>query len=146
MRAVVDAEDAVLVGWAKRHQLAAESLADPPGSVPEADEAVTVDLANLVAWCVLNGRQHLGKAARARPVALGRRRHVESLVRPLVVIARPPFVEGPLTISEIAEGSSADDFGFERAMEALFLALRLRVARPTVQDADAKPQQPDAEA
>src|SRR5262245_15699644 len=145
MRAIMHAEDAILGCWAERHELGTEGLADPPGPVAEADESVTVDLADLVTWCVFDGGQHVGEAARARPVARGRRRHVERLVRPLVVIARAPSVESPLTISEIAEASSADDFGFERSMETLFLALRLRVARPTVQDADAEPQQPDAE-
>ena len=77
MRAVVHAEDTILDGRAKRHQLAAECLAGSPGSVPEADEAITVDLANLVARCVLDRGQAVGKAARDRPVALGRRGHVE---------------------------------------------------------------------
>ena len=146
MRAVAHAEDTILDGRAKRHQLATECLAESPGPVPEADEAITVDLADLIARCVLDRGQDVGKAARARPVTLGRRGHVECFVWSFVVVARAPSIEGSLALGEIAEASPIDHLGLERAMEAFFLALGLRMARPTVQHADAEPQQPDAEA
>ncbi len=41
--------DAVFVGGAKRDRLPAQGLADPPGPALEADEAVVVDLADLIA-------------------------------------------------------------------------------------------------
>jgi len=51
------AEDAVLVCRVKRDVLAAEGLADPPGPIPEADEAVAVDLADVVAGSVVDCRR-----------------------------------------------------------------------------------------
>ena len=61
MGAVVDVEAPSSIGRAKRDVLAAECLADAPGSVLEVDEAVAADLAHMVAGRVLDRRQNFGK-------------------------------------------------------------------------------------
>ena len=67
-------------------------------------------------------------------------------MRPLVIIARPPFVEGALTVGKITEALSVEDFRLEGAVEPLFLALRLRMVRRARAAPDAEPHQPDGEA
>ena len=67
-------------------------------------------------------------------------------MRSLVVVARAPVVEGTLAFGEIAEAAPADHLGLEGAVEALLLALGLRMTRAAVQHSDAEPHQPDAEA
>src|SRR3984893_13728079 len=146
VNAIVHVKDAVLAGRPKRDWLAAQGLADAPRAVLEADEALDVDLADLVARRVLDRRQIVGEGSWARPVALSRRCHAERLMRPLVVIALTPFIKGALTIRVIAEALSVHHLGGERAMEAFLLALRLRMIRPAVQHADAQPHQPHGEA
>ena len=84
--AKVDGEDAILPGRAQSDHLALQALADAPGAVLEADEAVAADLADLVVEAVLDRRQNLGKRPRARLVALRRRRHAERLVRALMIV------------------------------------------------------------
>src|SRR5437879_6141316 len=101
MRAVVHIEAPVLSRRAKCDVLAAERLAEAPSFVPEVDEAVDGDLAHLVARRVLDRRQDLWERTRARLIPLRRRCHAESLVRPLMIITRPPFIEGALAGGEI---------------------------------------------
>src|ERR1700741_1111730 len=67
-------------------------------------------------------------------------------MRPFGVVKRSPFIEGALAIRKIAKAAPTEHLGFECAMEAFFLALGLRVERPTVQNPDAETHQPDAEA
>ena len=146
MRWAVHGEGPILAGRAQGDRLAAQGLADAQRSVLETDEAVAVDLANLVAGRILDRRQNLGERPRARSVALPRRRHAERRVRPLVIVAWAPVIEGALAVGEIAEAAPADHFGLEGPMEALLLALGLGMMRPAVQHPDAEPHQPDAEA
>jgi hypothetical protein len=86
MRTVEEVEDAVCGAWTDGDDLAAQGLADAPGSVVEADVTVLVDFADSVAGGVFDRRQRLGKGSWPRPVTLRRRRHVEGFMRPLVVV------------------------------------------------------------
>src|SRR5882724_4321702 len=145
MGAVVHAEDAVLDGRTHGDGLAAEGLADAPRAVLEADEAVLVDLADAVAGPVLDGRQGFGEGAWARVVAVGRHRQGERIVRPVVVVEMAPGVEGTLAVDEIAEAVGLQQLGLEGAMEALVLALGLRMVRPPMTDPHTQAQQPGGE-
>ena len=58
--AIAHGEHAVLAARAKGDRLAPQSLADAPGAVLEADEAVAVDLAHLIAGRVFDRRMDLG--------------------------------------------------------------------------------------
>src|SRR5579863_6528439 len=136
MGTVVDRKDAVRAGRSKGDQLAAQGLADAPTFVLEANEPDAVDLANLVAWRVLDRRQRRGKRSRTWPVALSRGRHAERLMWPLVIVERTPAVEGALAVGKIAEATPIEHFGLEGAMEALLLALGLRMTRSAMQYAD----------
>ena len=64
--AIVHGIDAVLVGGAKGNRLAAQGLADAPGPVLEADEAVAVDLAHSP------GAYSIGGGASGKGRGLGR--------------------------------------------------------------------------
>jgi hypothetical protein len=145
MGAEVDGEDPIFPGRAQGDQLAAQALADAPVAVPETDEAVAADFADLIIEAVFDRRQNLGERPRARPVALRRRRHAERFMRPLMVVEGAPVVEGALALGEIAETATADHLRLEGPMEALFLALGLGMTRPAVRHANAKPREPDAE-
>ncbi len=117
MGAEVDGEDSVLAGRAQGDQFAAQALADAPVAVPETDEAVAADFADLIVGGVFDRRQNLGERPRAWSVALRRRRHAERFMRPLVVVERAPVVEGALAVGEIAKAAPADHLGLEGAME-----------------------------
>jgi hypothetical protein len=88
MGAKVDGEDPVLAGRAQGDQLAAQALADAPVAVPETDEAVAADFADLIVGGVFDRRQNLGERPRARPIPLRRGRHAERFMRPLMVVQR----------------------------------------------------------
>ena len=60
MGAIVHGEHPILVRRAESDRLAAQGPADAPRPVLEADEAVAVDLADLVAGGVLDRRRNLG--------------------------------------------------------------------------------------
>src|SRR6476659_8240231 len=113
-------KDAIPASGAKGYQLAAEGLADAPSPIFEIDEAVAADFADLVARRVFDCWQNVGDGLRARPVSLRRRRHAERFVRPLMIIARTPFVEGTLALAEITKAAPVHHFGLEGAVEALF--------------------------
>ena len=71
------------------------------------------------------------------PVAVERHGATKSVVGTLRVVDMAPLVECVLGLGEIGKGRSLQRLGLERAMEALVLALRLRMIRPAVADRDA---------
>src|SRR5580658_1101903 len=145
LRAVMQTEHGVGSGRAQRDGLAAEGFADAPEPVFETDEAGAIDLADGIAGTVFDRRELLRKAARTEMVARAGGLEPQRLVRPLVIVDRPPCVEGALAGSEIAKAVPVQDLGLQRAMEALVLALRLRMVRPAMRDADPQPHQPRRE-
>src|SRR5437762_8411307 len=76
---------------------------------------------------------------------IGRHGKIERFMRALVVIDRPPAIEGTLAMGEIGEALAAEHLGLERAVKALVLSLGLRVIRPAMGDLYPQAQQPDAE-
>ncbi len=78
--------------WAAAHHgLLAERLADANGPVPETDHTFAVDLANNIARPVLDRRQILAERPRAGAIARRRRRGAKRLMRPLMIMGRPPW-------------------------------------------------------
>src|SRR2546430_7999163 len=66
-------------------------------------------------------------------------------MRALAIIDRPPAVEGLLALDEIGEAFAIEDLGLERAVEALVLALGLRMIGPAMTDPDSQAHQPYGE-
>ncbi len=64
---------------------------------------------------------------------LGRKRsagtaRIQGVVQALMmIVAVPPGIEGTLGIEEIVEGATIEQLGLERAVEALVLAMALRI-------------------
>src|ERR1039457_71825 len=97
MGAVVNVENAILGTGSQRHRLLAERLADANGAAPETDRTVAANLANNIARPILDRRQSLAERPRAGAIARRRRLEAERLMRTLMIIDRPPPVEGVLT-------------------------------------------------
>ena len=135
----------VLSGWHQSDRVSGERLGQFEDLALEADAAFVLDAADLMFGRVLDGRQGLGEGTRTGSEPGGRHVQVEGLVGPLAVVDDAPAVEGPLAVPEIAEGRTAQQFGLQRAVEALVLAQRLRMIGTAVTEADAEAQQPDAE-
>src|ERR1041385_1881979 len=108
MGAKMNAEDAVLGGRTKRDPLAAKRLAEANATVPEADVARPVHLAHDVASSVFDRRQTLRERPIAWPITLTRNCHVDRLMRPVVVVAVPPAVEGALALIEVGQAVECD--------------------------------------
>src|SRR5438874_6650594 len=145
MGAVVHREDAVLESWPERDELAAESFSDAPDPVLEADPAADIDLADNVAWSVFDRRQCFAIGSGTHTIAIGRHREAKRLMRALAIVDRPPAVEGLLALDEISEAFAVEHLGFERAMEALVLALGLRMIGPAMADPDPQAHEPHSE-
>jgi len=60
-----------------------------------------------------------------------------------MVIDRAPLIQALLHSTQIGKDRAIENLGFQRAMETLFFALSLRMARPTVTNPNAQLQQPD---
>ena len=144
--AEIDAVDAVLDGRAQRDRLGSEWLAKTNPAAFETDIAILVGLADDVVGAVFDRRQHLGERARTRAIALPRRCHVERLVRPLMIVDVAPAIECALALDQIGIGTPGENLGLQGAMEALVLALRLRMIGASVRHPHAQSHQPDREA
>src|SRR5437016_12933790 len=93
-----------------------ECFTDPPYPALEADPAVEIDAADIVSRSVVDGRQHFGIGPFAHAIALGGHREIERFMRALVVVDRPPAIEGMLAMGEIGEALAAEHLGLERAV------------------------------
>ena len=103
-------------------------------------------LAHLETGRVLDRRQVLGKRDRTGAIATGGSSQAQRIVRTNQVVALAKvMIELALAVFEGGEVEVAQNFEQERAMEALVFALGLRVISPTMRDADAEPDQPQAE-
>src|SRR5574343_566181 len=102
-------------------------------------------LARTTRTCIC-GYSRLGKVAgRGRALARGRRMALQRVVGTLVVVALAIAGELGRTVRQVAPGVATEQLRFERAVEALLLALGLRMIRPAVEHADAEAQQPQRE-
>src|ERR1700688_709607 len=123
----------------------AQSLGETKVASAIGKPAVLLNLAHLEAGRVLDRRQAVGKGDRTGAIAAGGGSQAQRVVWTNQVVALAKVIELALAVFEGGEVEVAQDFELERAMEALVFALGLRVISPTMSDADAEPDQPQAE-
>src|SRR5262245_6510734 len=136
----MNAEDAILGGWTQRDRLAAKRAAKAQPATFEADVAFLVGLSDMP-FSVLNRRQALRVRPIARSIAFARGCHTDRLMRPTMVVDVPPLVEGALALVEVRQAIERD-LGLHRSMQALVLALRLRMQNAPVGHPNAQSHQP----
>src|SRR6185295_8078655 len=125
--------------------VSAKALTDPERVSEEPDLAVILYFAHLVRDIVLDRRQLLRIRSEARLETAGRHLHIQSFMRPDVIIAVTPLVKPVLHALEIGKHSMGQYFNFQSTMKALFLTLRLRVIRAAVTDRYTEMEKPDRE-
>src|SRR3954466_3009084 len=135
----------VPLGGPERDLFADQRLGCLHAASAEAEPGGTVDPAHNVVGPVLERLDPGAERARAGAVAIGWHRKVQGIVRAMMVVAVPPGIEGTLGHREIGEGAAVEQLGLERAVEALVLAMALRMIRRAVQRRHAMLDQPYAE-
>ena len=122
-------------GWSQRHRIAAQGLTDAKDASTEVQRAVVLHLAHDIAWGVLDVGDLLREGACARLVA--RCGDLQfGFMGAFQIVNVPKAVELALTVQEIVKSLVIQDLDRERAMEALVLALGLRVIGASMQDPD----------
>lgn len=111
-------------------------------SVVVGDTPVKVDGPYFVVGIVLNNRERLGKGPLANGIPAGGRIQVQGVVRPLEVIEVSPSVEGGLAASQIGVGTSGEQLGLERPVEARELAESLGMVGSAVDYSDSQLDEP----
>src|SRR5271155_435656 len=132
------------IGLAKSDGETAQGLGEAEVASAIGEPAILLHLAHLETARVLDGRQAVGKGDRTGAIAAGGRSQAQGVVRTNQVVALAKAVELALAVREGGEVEVTQDFELERAMEALFFALGLRMISPAMSDADAEPDQPQA--
>ena len=94
---------------------------------------------------VLGRRDGRGHGPWAHGVAADGRGHGQGLVRAAGVVDLAPGVKGALGLSQIGQPVGGQHLGLEGAVEALVLALGLRMIGSSVDHADAQIEQPDGQ-
>src|SRR3984893_14365688 len=130
------------VRWAQGDGIAAQGFGDAKGFAAIAEPALGLDLTHLQPGRILDRRQSFGKRNRTWAITGNGRVEAERVVRTHQVVTVAEAIELALAMLEAGEGEVAQDFELKRAMEALVLALGLRMIRTTVADSDAEPNQP----
>src|SRR5579862_371939 len=124
----------------------AQGLGDPEQTAAIAEPALGLDLAHLETGRILDRRQGLGKRNRTWAITGNGGSEAERIVRPQQVVALAKGVELVLAMFEAGEVEVAQDLELERAMEALVLALGLRMIRTAVGNPNPEPNQPQTKA
>src|ERR1700730_5658329 len=124
--------------------IAAQGFGDAEGFAAIAEPALGLDLTHLKLRRILDRRQSFGKRKRTWAITGNGSIEAERVVRTHQVVAVAEAIELALAVLEAGEVEVAQDFELKRAMEALVLALGLRMIRTTVADSDAEPNQPQA--
>src|SRR5512134_1777761 len=109
----------------------------------KSDVPIAFHFTHLVRGPVLDRRQLLGKRSRTRSVAAGGHLHVQSLMGPHMIVAMAPLVKSALHVLKVGKHSLGQHFKFQTAMKAFVLALRLRMVRTAMADANTEMQQPN---
>ena len=140
-----DVVEAVGVGGADSDEFALEGFGDAPALALEADAGVGGDAARLVVGAVVEGFDDGSVGPGAGGVAVDGSLHAERFVGPLGVVDPAPAIEVSGGMTDVVQGLPGQGLGLEGAVEALVLALGLRMVGPRVTDADVLLDQPDAE-
>src|SRR5437762_3361701 len=137
--AEVHVEHAVLVQASTQcYGLTDQRLAHAQLVSSEADAPAVDDTTHDVVRPVFNVEQPAGHRAWAGRVAAGGGLHPDGLVRALEVVDVAPAAEVPLSVFQILEAPPQQHFGAHRAVEALVLAVGLRMQRTAVAQAHAQ--------
>src|ERR1700730_2693552 len=141
--AEVDGPDAIDDCLPQPHWLSGEDLAHPVAMSVQRHGSVAHSPYQEV-WSILQRRQGFWIGPLAWLIAADRRLEVAGLVWTFEVVDRAPAVEGSLGMAGVGVPGAVEQLGLERAVEALLLALGLRVVGSPVTDADTQLQQPEA--
>ena len=129
-------------GLAQRDGKAAQSLGDAERLAAITEPALGLDLAHLEIIRIFDRRQSFRKRNRTRAITGDGSGQAERIMGTHQVVAITKGIELALAVFEAGEVEVAQDFELERAMEALVLALGLRMIRTAMGDADPEPNQP----
>src|SRR4051794_3695016 len=131
--AKVHVEAAIVVGARSQcHVLADEGFAHAELVTFDADAPAITHPSDEVDRAVLHRRQRSGHGPGTGFIAASWRLHADRLVRAARVVFVAPSGEMPLHVWQILEASALKDFGGQRAVEALILAIGLRMQRTAV--------------
>jgi hypothetical protein len=139
---VPDGEAAIIRRGPYRHRQPRQPATDEPAPAPEADGALLTHLAHQILRPIDDGRQRLGEDARTGGIAAGGDRIGEGFMRPLAVVGLAPGLEAGLGTGQIREGSGANRFRPQGAVQPLDFALRLGMPGAAMPGLDAQAQQP----
>src|SRR5256885_7843177 len=145
MSTKIDLPDPIGQGGPQGHRISPKRFAEPKGPVVEGNLAVVSNRAHDGLGTIVDVGQDFRKRAGADLITTGRHRHPQSLVGALVIIDLAPQVKAGLHRGVIPVTAALQHFQLQGAMEALFLALSLRMIRATMTDANAQAQQPDGQ-
>ncbi len=138
-------QDAVGLRGTHAHGLAAKSPSHFPFMPAIAEPAVFIHLSGFHGGSVLHRRQGFGIAALADTVTAHGCLQSQCFVWAFCIVDGSPLVKGRLHVWAITPASPGQHFCFQRAMEALFFALGLRMIRPAMTGPDAQTHQPDVQ-
>src|SRR5581483_3044808 len=125
-------------------RVAGEGFGYAEGVALVMEQAAVLDPAQAGAGWVGDRGQGVREAARAGLVAAGRDGEGQGLVGAVGVVGLPPAIECGLAGRQIGEGAlRVEQLGLEGAVEALLLALGLRVVGPPVGPGHPQAPQPD---
>ena len=145
MSTEINLPDPVGQGRPQGHRVSPKGFAEPKDPVAERNPAVVLNLADDGVGAIVDLGQDLGKRADADLITTGWHAHPQSLVGSLVIINLTPLVKAGLHAGVVPVTAALQHFHLQSAMEAFFLALRLRMIRATMTDANAQTQQPDGQ-
>src|SRR5438874_4598834 len=145
MSTKIDLPDPIGQGGPQGHRISPKRFAEPKGPVVEGNLAVVSNRAHGGLGTIVDVGQDFRKRAGADLITTGRHRHPQSLVGALVIIDLAPQGKAGLHRGVIPVTAALQHFQLQGAMEALFLALSLRMIRATMTDANAQAQQPDGQ-
>src|ERR1700728_1431160 len=132
------------LGLTQGDRQAAQRLGDAEQAAAIAEPALGLNLTHLEVSGILDGRQGLRPRNRTRAITRDRGSKAERVVRAHQVVAIAKGIELALAVFEAGEVEVPQDLELERAMEALVLALGLRMIRTAMGDPDTEPNQPQA--
>src|SRR5271168_1517017 len=134
------------LGLAQCDGITAQGLGDAERLAAIAEPALGLDPTHLEIIWILDRWQRFRKWNRTRAITGHRSSQAERIMRAHQVVAVAKGIELALAVLEAGEVEVAQDFELERAMEALVLALGLRMIRTAVADSDPEPNQPQTKA
>src|SRR6478752_784711 len=135
-------QDPILLGRSQGDQLPDQPTADKALAAADLDRSLGADFEDAIAGCIFDGRQGFGKGAGADPVAAGRGRHSECVMRTHGVVAGAPAINRLLCARQIGKDLMERQFGPDRGMQPFDLALGLGMIGTAMDDLNPEANQP----